>query len=319
MNEINELPSLSDILANPGYHLFVLDERLLFALFAALGLFIGLIATEIRWRKNLEATALFANKNKKTRQEWDRPATPVSSGVVIAGLLLGGVLPGAALTFYLGPVLGIPVGIIGAWLVPTSIIRNARNRWVKEMDMASLSLLQLLILKLQGGQSLLPALHDLSINSLHGPLAQDVAQFIVGPVAGGANITQVLSQLRDSPRYKDTWRLRRIYRHLATATRAQMAAHKVADRLQILQQALVDTYALQLELEADLAQAKYSRWIVAATLPITVFAFNFFAPDIAKNLFTTLPGQIAIIFAIVMVILLNVIGEQIAKMPPLEL
>jgi Flp pilus assembly protein TadB len=187
------------------------------------------------------------------------------------------------------------------------------------MDEGALSLLQLLILKLQSGQSLLPALDELVQNSLSGSLAHDVSTFIVGPVAGGANITQVLSQLRDSPRYKDTWRLRSIFRHLATATRAQMPAHKIAARLQTLQQALVDTYALQLELQADLAQAKYSRWIVSATLPVTTFALNGFAPDIAANLFHTIPGQITLIFVVIMVITLNVVGGLIAKMPPLEL
>jgi Flp pilus assembly protein TadB len=187
------------------------------------------------------------------------------------------------------------------------------------MDEGALSLLQLLILKLQSGQSLLPALDELVQNSLSGSLAHDVNTFIVGPVSGGANITQVLSQLRGSPRYKDTWRLRSIFRHLATATRAQMPAHKIAARLQTLQQALVDTYALQLELQADLAQAKYSRWIVSATLPVTTFALNGFAPDIAANLFHTIPGQIILIFVVIMVIMLNVVGGLIAKMPPLEL
>ena len=54
-------------------------------------------------------------------------------------------------------------------------------------------------------------------------------------------------------------------------------------------------------------------------LPITVAAFNFFAPDIAVNLFTTLPGQLAIVFAVVMVVVLNILGTYVARMPPLEL
>lgn len=304
------------LLTNAAFDLIILDERLIFAMFVALGLFLGLLLTDLRWRK--QRGDVINQPERKEGQGWDRAPTPVSTGLVFLALV-GGLLPGVALSFYLGPILGIPVGILGAWLVPTTLINNARNRWVREMDTGALSLLQLLILKLQGGQSLLPSLHDLSQNSLRGPLAQDISMFVVGPVSGGANITQVLSQLRDSPRYKHTWRLRRIFRHLSTATRSQMPAHKIAERLQILQQALVDTYALQLELEADLAQAKYSRWIVAGTLPITVFAFNFFAPDIAQNLFHTIPGQAAIVFALVMVVLLNVVGSQIAKMPPLEL
>ncbi len=293
-----------------------LDERLVLLLFAAIGLFLGVTIVNTRWRKKQEGVI---KQSRRDQDAWDQPPAPISSGVVVLAAVLGGLGPGIALSVYLGPVLGVPVGILGGWVVPTSLVNSARSRWVTEMNTAALSLLQLLILKLQGGQSLLPALDDLSQNSLRGPLAEDVKKFIVGPTAGGANITQVLSQLRDSPRYKDTWRLRRIFRHLATATRVQMPAHKIAERLQILQQALVDTYALQLELEADLAQSKYSRWIVTGTLPITVIAFNFFAPDIAVNLFTTIPGQAAIVFSLLMVVLLNVLGNAIAKMPPLEL
>ena len=297
----------------------ILDERIILALFAIIGLFLGLILVGIRRKPHQDVITGVGQAEEKETARWDQPVTPVSSGVVIVALLLGGVLPGALMSLYFGPVLGVPLGVIGAWLLPTTLINNARSRWVREMDDDALSLLQLLILKLQSGQSLLPALDDLVRNSLSGPLAHDVQTFIVGPVAGGANITQVLSQLRDSPRYQDTWRLRSIFRHLATATRAQMPAHKIAERLQTLQQALVDTYALQLELQADLAQAKYSRWIVSGTLPVVVIAFNSFAPDIGANLFNTVPGQIAIVFAVVMVVLLNVVGAQIAKMPPLEL
>lgn len=306
---------MTDFDLNPSWPpQIVLDERLVLTLFIAVGLFLGLILVNIRWQKPRQDSIGLDRK----KAAWDRPPAPVSSLVVISALIAG-ITPGIVLGIWLGPVLGIPVALLGAWLVPSAVVNNARSRWINEMDKSSLSLLQLLILKLQGGQSLLPALQDLSQNSLHGPLAEDITMFVVGPVASGANITQVLSQLRDSPRYKQTWRLRRIFRHLSTSTRAQMPAHKIAERLQILQQALVDTYALQLELESDLAQSKYSRWIVTGTLPITVFAFNFFAPEIAVNLFTTIPGQIAMVFSLFMVVLLNVLGAVIAKMPPLEL
>lgn len=296
----------------------VLDERLILVLFVAIGLFLGLVVAGRCRRKGEDGIARQQKKDYEVAR-WDQPVTPISPGLVVAALLLGGVLPGGLLSWYFGPVLGVPLGIIGAWLLPATLANSARARWVSEMDEVALSLLQLLILKLQSGQSLLPAMDDLVRNSLSGPLAYDVKTFIVGPVAGGANITQVLSQLRDSPRYADTWRLRSIFRHLATATRAQMPAHKISERLQTLQQALVDTYALQLELQAELAQAKYSRWIVTGTLPVTVVAFNFFAPDIAANLFTTIPGQIAVVFAVTMVVLLNAAGQFVAKMPPLEL
>lgn len=293
-----------------------LDERVIVALFAAMGLFVGLLLVDIRWRK----PAVDEIGRAANRPAWDQPPAPLAPGLALLAALAGGLLPGLALTLYLGPVLGIPVGIMGAWLIPSGLVGRARSRWANAMDDAALSLLQLIILKLQSGQSLLPALDELCRSgSLNRLLATDLTDFIVSPVAGGASLPAVLAQLRDSPRYANTWRLRRIFRHLSTATRAQMPAHKIAIRLELLQEALVESYALQLELESDLAQAKYSRWIVAGTLPITVVAFNFFAPEIAKNLFVTIPGQIAILFAVVMVVLLNVIGTYMAKLKPLEL
>jgi len=293
-----------------------LNEKLVLGLFAAVGLFLGLIVVELRFRKTESVIA----PAKKEEQSWDRPPQPVSTPVVVAAMLLGGVIPGITMTMTLGPVLGVPAGIMLAWAVPHSLITRARNQWAEAMDTAALSLLQLVILKLQSGQSLLPALDELCrSDSLDRTLTADLNNFVVGPVAGGASLPAVFSQLRDSPRYANTWRLRRIFRHLATATRAQMPAHKIAIRLELLQDAMVSSFALQLELEAEVAQAKYSRWIVAATLPITVIAFNFFAPDIANNLFVTIPGQIAIVFAVVMVVLLNVLGTALAKLKPLEL
>jgi len=293
-----------------------LDENLVLGLFAAIGLFLGLLVTELRFRKTESVIA----PSKKDGQSWDQPPQPVSPPVIVVALLLGGVIPGVALTLALGPVLGLPAGIMLAWAVPHGLISRARSQWTETMDTAALSLLQLLILKLQSGQSLLPALDELCrSDSLDRILIADLNNFVVAPVAGGASLPAVFSQLRDSPRYAHTWRLRRIFRHLATATRAQMPAHKIAIRLELLQDAMVSSFALQLELEAEVAQAKYSRWIVAATLPITVIAFNFFAPEIATNLFVTIPGQMAILFAVVMVVLLNIIGTALAKLKPLEL
>lgn len=294
-----------------------LDERIIIGLFAAIGLFVGLILIDLPWLNRPDEDLIGGDE---TERDWHRAPTPLSSSLILLAALLGGVVPGAALTMSLGPVLGLPLGILGAWLVPVSLIGRARRHWTETMDDAALSLLQLLILKLQSGQSLLPALDSLCRSgSLNDRLAADVEDFIVSPVSGGASLPAVLAQLRDSPRYANTWRLRHIFRHLATASRAQMAAHKIAIRLELLQDALVSSYALQLELESDLAQAKYSRWIVAATLPITVFAFNFFAPEIARNLFVTMAGQLAILFAVVMVVLLNIIGAYMARLKPLEL
>lgn len=292
-----------------------LDERVIVAMFATIGLFLGLLLVEIRWRQPKNDLI----GQDKTKPAWDHQPAPIAGSMVLLAAL-GGVVPGVVLTVMLGPVLGIPVGIMGAWLIPVSLVSRARSGWAVAMDDAALSLLQLIILKLQSGQSLLPALDELCQGgSLNPLLTSDLNDFIVAPVAGGASLPAVLAQLRDSPRYANTWRLRRIFRHLSTATRAQMPAHKIAIRLELLQDALVSSYALQLELESDLAQAKYSRWIVAGTLPITVVAFNFFAPDIAENLFVTIPGQIAILFAVVMVVLLNVFGNILAKLKPLEL
>jgi Flp pilus assembly protein TadB len=292
-----------------------LDERLIVALFAATGLFIGLILTDLRRRKNDQAET-----TSQPDREWDRPPQPVSGRLILLAFLAGGVVPGIILTFALGPVLGIPSGILLAWAVPSGIVNNARRKWIEAIDTAALSLLQLIILKLQSGQSLLPALDEMTRSGNLAPiLSRELDHFVVAPVSGGASLPAILAQLRDSPRYANTWRLRRIFRHLSTATRAQMPAHKIAIRLELLQDALVNSYALQLELESDLAQAKYSRWIVAATLPITVIAFNFFAPDIAENLFVTIPGQIAIVFAVMMVVLLNIVGSLLAKLKPLEL
>ena len=231
---------------------FTLDERVIVALFAAMGMFLGLILIDIRWRKHKNDVIGQADKG---RPVWDRPPSPISATVVALAVLLGGVIPGIILTVTMGPVLGIPAGILGAWIVPTSLINRSRNRWIEAMDTAALSFLQLIILKLQSGQSLLPTMDELCRSgSLNPALSADIHDFIVAPVSGGASLPTVLAQLRDSPRYANTWRLRRIFRHLSTATRAQMPAHKIAVRLELLQDALVNSYALQLELEADLAQ-----------------------------------------------------------------
>lgn len=281
-------------------------------LFVLLGLFTGmaLVGGYRRPRKLSEKEAI---------PEWAKPVTPVS-GRVLAGITFClAAIAGGGSGWFAGPVIGIGLGLASAIFVPLMLINHQRQQWIDSIETETMSMIQLLILKLQSGQSLIPALEDIAASSLHGPLKKEIMEYLVGNVAGGGSVTGVLARLRDSDRYKKTWRYQKVLRHLTTAARAQMPAAKLADRMSVLQSAMVDTYSLQLELESEVVQAKYSRWIVSGTLPVTVIAFNMFAPEIAVNLFKTLPGQITLVVVTVMVFLLHFVGGKIAQLPPLEL
>lgn len=281
-------------------------------LFVLLGLFTG-IALISGYRRPQRLST------KESIPEWAKPVTPISTQTLAITTFCFAAIIGGTSGWFAGPIIGIGLGLASAIFIPLMLINRLQQQWIDSIEDETMSMIQLLILKLQSGQSLIPSLEDIATSSLHGPLKKEIMEYLVGNVIGGGSVTGVLARLRDSDRYKKTWRYQRVLRHLTTAARAQMPAAKLADRMSVLQSAMVDTYSLQLELESEVVQAKYSRWIVSGTLPITVVAFNMFAPEIAVNLFKTLPGQITLVVVTVMVFLLHFVGGKIAQLPPLEL
>lgn len=236
--------------------------------------------------------------------------------------VLGIAAVGVAAAGYLS-VRGIPVlalfALAGAGIAVWMWRGRLHSRWDRELDRQTFLLIRHLRNKLQQGVTLLIALEQTHEQEyMLAPPLRDEMGLLLRRANAGETLGEVLSTSAESPRYAGTHIYRRLLFHLGQATEDYMGPAKMADLLDTFLEVATLVRDTQRTLEARIAQAKYSRWIVAGLLPLVVAFILWRAPEFGTFLLHRLAGNIALGIAALLAALSFVIGKKLATLEPLR-
>lgn len=268
------------------------------------------------WRRDRRRLMPEAPAGYAGRQWQQRPdLLPISHVLSIGGV-------GAGVTAYVtyrGILVLAVLAAVGTGIVLWFWRSQLYDRWARELDRQTFLLARHLRNRLEQGVTLLVALEQIHRQQYTlSPTLRDEVRLLLRHVTAGETLAGTLLAAAGSVRYGETQIYRRLLFHLGRATEEYMGPDRIAELLDTFLEVATLVRDTQRTLDARIAQAKYSRWIVTGLLPVVVLLVARLAPEFGAHLLHHPIGNVALGVAALLAGLAYAISRRLAKLKPLS-
>jgi len=149
---------------------------------------------------------------------------------------------------------------------------------------------------IRAGLSLAQAL-ELLANDCPKPIHQEFQQ-IIGEYKLGKPLERTLNEAKERLKSEN------FILFAAALLASRESGGRLNETVERISKSVVEVQRLERKVRSETAQARKSAVYMAVVMPLILFVYSFVAPDVVRQLFVTLPGQIILCTAI----LLNIIA-----------
>lgn len=208
----------------------------------------------------------------------------IVTGIFFIFWLGGDSLPMALLTL---PLLGA-----GPWYVIRRLSTSRRQKIEDQLADAMVMFSS----AIRAGLSLAQAL-ELLANDCPKPIYQEFQQ-IIGEYKLGKPLERTLSEAKERLKSEN------FVLFAAALLASRESGGRLNETVERISKSVVEVQRLERKVRSETAQARKSAVYMAVVMPLILLVYSFIAPDVVRQLFVTLPGQIILCVAV----LLNIVA-----------
>lgn len=239
------------------------------------------------------------------------PVTTITSAVVGLGLAL-------LIAIYLTPLLSLLGLFVGVWLAGT--LRSLRLGAWRDMVTRDMQVLvtQLVIQLSSGSDSLYRAIEISIDNGRYDVLKPILERHVLARKVSGAPLDQCLSDLATCRLLRDTPLVQSVFGRIASLARRGVPTDTMMEAITQADEMLTEIVKIEKKQEAASAQTRGSAYFVALLLVVMAGAVLVLAPTLRQALLATVPGNITLMLATVLIMISLAVADRAAYSRPMK-